>query len=564
MQEIAFGRAYEIMLIAGGKVIREASETGVLSSQSREIYWRGFPYKPGLRAGAESLRTLLDAPEEDIPCIAAKLKGIYFIAVQCKTSGNAYAFVDQAGLFHAFRSARLICTSFLELARLEKCRAEDVDPEAVVEFFHFGCVYEDRTYFPTIKKINADVVLRCNSAGRIDSLAKRVLDIAELPRHSFEWLLQDFAAAAATDRVSVDITGGADSRLLAAALAYFGLPFEMACSGRPGIPDLYIGAQVAEALGRPFHPTFHDVANCDWDELFSLSDAMFDVSKSGRVTQLQHERKKRGITLSVSGAAGEGLRETWWMHDFPFYRRREPRLARLYALRMAPQPLLHGLLRGRFRQCSERQRENLLRRAARYAVPGNTRTYDRIYYYLQLRTWCGIFVTSSIKLLNVGVPYSDPEVMRIGYNLPRMQRVFNRFHRTMISRYSPAVAALPTTESGVTLASGTFALSRDLSRYLADRSKRLAKKIGQQVLGKTFFQDTADDPRMFDELLNTMTMLKSTQVLADCGVFGHAVDPRSIPQRYLGTVFVLGRLFEEIGRSSSTGAAGRRFPAIPA
>jgi hypothetical protein len=61
-----------------------------------------------------------------------------------------------------------------------------------------------------------------------------------------------------------------------------------------------------------------------------------------------------------------------------------------------------------------------------------------------------------------------------------------------------------------------------------------------------------------------MTMLKSTQVLADCGVFGHAVDPRSIPQRYLGTVFVLGRLFEEIGRSSSTGAAGRRFPAIPA
>jgi asparagine synthetase B (glutamine-hydrolysing) len=534
------------MLISAGQIIRNASDENFLSTATRDICWHGFVYKGGLRAGAESMRDLLETGEEDIPGAAATLKGIYFAAIHCKDSGNIYTFVDQAGLCHAYYSGRRISTKFLELARIERCTADDVDPEALVEFFHFGCIYEERTLFSSIRKIKAEEIIQCGSAGTV-SIRKPVVDIATLPQRSFDAVLEEFVTAAGAERVSMDITGGADSRLLACALAYFGLPFETATSGRPGIPDLEIGAQVAKALGRAFYPTYHSAARADWDELFTLSDAMFDVTKNCRQLQLQHERKKRGITLSVSGAAGEAFRETWWMHDFPFYTRREAKLARLYALRIAPQPLQHSLLAGAFREYSERQRENLLRRVSRYVVPGNTRTYDRIYYYLQFRTWSGTFVTSSMKLLNVGVPYADPEMVRIGYNLPRTQRMLSRFHRKMISRYSVAAAALPTTEAGVSLASGSVALSLDLSRYLADRSKRLAKKIGQQVLGRTFFQESSDDPRMIDELLAKITNRKSTQVLADHGVLRKSLSPGSLPKRYLGNVFVLGQFFEELG-----------------
>jgi hypothetical protein len=469
-----------MLLISAGNVDRGGSEMNELSTLPRDIYWCGLIYKSGSQAGAESLRELAEVREEEIPKYATRLKGIYFVAVHCKNSGRIYSFGDSAGLYHAFYSSKFVCTSFLQLARLERYTRWDIDPEALVEFFHFGCIYEDRTFFPGIRKINPDTVVCCDSNGSISFLRKPLADIAVLPQRSFDALLEDFALAARAERVSVDITGGADSRLLATALAYFGLPFETATSGRQGIPDLRIGERVAAALGRPFYPTYHSAERCDWEELFLLSDGMFDVTKNSRLIQLQHDRKDRGVTLSVSGAAGEGFRENWWMHDFPFYKRREARLSRLYALRLAPQPLRHGLLGGRFRPYSERQRESLLRRASRYAVPGNTRTYDRIYYYLQLRAWCGTFVTSSIKLLRVGVPYADNEFIRVGYHLPRMQRVLNRFHRKMISKYSSKAASLPTTESGVTLGAGPLAMSRDLSRYLADRSKPLQRKSGSK------------------------------------------------------------------------------------
>ncbi len=539
------------MLITARNIACDASDRNVLSSPSRELFWRGFVYKGGRRGGAESLRELLETDEREIPRFAAKLKGIYFIALHCKPSGNIYAFVDQAGLYHAYYSSRHICSSFLDLVRAEHCTHNDIDPEALVEFFHFGCIYEDRTFFPSIRKINPDAIIRCGPNGATTVLRRPVPDIAKSPQRPFDAVLRDFATAAMDEHVSMDITGGADSRLLASALAYFGLPFETATSGRPGIPDLEIGASVAKVLGRPFYPTYHSASRCDWDEIFDLSDAMVDVTKNNRQLQLQRDRRKRGITLSVSGAAGEAFRETWWMHDFPFYTRRVAKLERLYALRIAPRPLQHSLLDGNYEKCSEHQRDNFLRRVSRYAVPGNTRTYDRIYYYLQLRAWSGTFVTSSIRLLKVGIPYADREMMRIGYNLPRTQRILSRFHRKMIAKYSRAAAELPTTESGVSLASGTLAFSLDLSRYLADRSKRLTKKIGQQLLGRTFFQDSSDDPRMFDQLSGAITSHKSTEVLADYGVFRRSVDPSTLPKRYLGTVFVLGKLFEEIGGSKT-------------
>jgi len=537
------------MLISAGTITRDAADRDTLTTPSHEICWRGFVYKRGSRAGAESLRELSQAREEDIPRMAAELKGTYFIAVHCKASGNIFAFVDQAGLCHSFYSKHRIGTSFLEISRLEGFTGADIDPEALVEFFHFGCIYEERTFFPEIRKIEPDAVLCCDPKGNIGSLRKPVADISEPPQRSFDSLMRDFALAVKDEKVSVDVTGGADSRLLASALAYYGLPFETATSGRPGFADVEIGARLAKVLGRDFHPTYHVPNGSDWEELFFRSDGMFDVTKSHRATQLQHDRKKRGMTMSVSGAAGEAFRETWWLHDFPFYNRRNARLDRLYNLRMAPQPLLHGLLADRYRKVSLNQRENLLRRVSKYVVPGNTRTYDRIYYYFQLRTWGGTFATSNMSVLKVGIPYVDRDFVRIGYNLPRTQRMLSRFNRKMITKYCRKAAFLPSTEAGVSLASGPLALSLDLNRYLADRTKRLAKKIGQQVLGKTFFQESPDDPGIYDDLLRTMDLRGSTQVLADSGVLSQSLDPRLLPKRYLGHVFVLGRFFEQLGES---------------
>ncbi len=547
------------MLIDRGKVTGGAKKGGdALCAESREIYWRGFVYKPGRRAGADSLGEICAARENDIPEATARLKGAYFVAIRCKDTGNAYAFVDPCGLYHAYYSSRLIGTEFLELSRLENCGPDDLDPAAVVEFFHYGGIFEDRTFFPQIKRIDPDLLIRCCADGRTERRPRPIPDMGGEPRGTLESLLEEFVAAARDERVSVDLTGGADTRLLAVALSYFGLPFEMATSGWRGHEDVEISAQVAAVLGLPHYPTYHSAEDTDWEELFLRSNAMFDVTKNSRLIQMQHERKERGVTVSVSGAAGEFFRETWWMHDFPFYARKKARVGRLYSMRIAANGLQHSLLAGRYRLLSDSQDDRFIQMLARYEVPGNTRSYDRIYYFGPLRTLGGSFVTSSEGLVKMVLPYADRDVFRIGYHMPRLQRTFSRFHRKLITRYSPAAARVRTTEGGTCLAAGAWAVTRDLRRYLVDRSTRLIKKFGQRTLRKTFLQPSPDDPEVMNDLLRTLAARKSTQVLADCGVLSHALDAYSLPKSYAGRIFVLSRFFEQLEQMRIPAATSRQ------
>ena len=542
-------RAAVGVLIEPGTIARGRPNLDTTCTPMRRVCWRGFVYKPGSKAGADSLSELTTAREEDIPRVSARLKGSYFVAVHCEESGNTHAFVDPAGLYHAYYSQKRIGTSFLELCTLEHCSADDIDPEALVEFFHFGAIFGDRTFFQAIRRIGSETVLRSNRSG-IVRLARPVADIGERPQGTFKSLLRELVVAARDERVSVDITGGADTRLLAVALAYLGMPFEMATSGRPALEDIEIGAKVAEVLGRPYYPTYHSARRVDWEELFFRSDGIFDVARNSRLIQLQHDRKSRGMTLSISGAAGEFFRETWWMHDFPLYVRRKARLSGMYSLHVAPSPLEHRLLHRQYRPISNGQREMFLRRFSRHVVPGATRTYDQLYYYFAVRTWAGGFVSSSADLVNVSVPYADRDVVRIGYHRPRLERMLGGFHRKITTKYSREAAKVPTTEAGASLEAGAWPVSIDLWRFVMDRSQRFLTKMSARAFGKTYLQANPDDPDVLSDLLRTLSMRKSTEALADYGVLSQAFAAHALPRRYAGRIFVLDRLFEHLSQTT--------------
>ena len=64
-------------------------------------------------------------------------------------------------------------------------------------------------------------------------------------------MLDRFAALARSldgCALSVDATGGFDSRLVLCLLDAHGLPFELATSGRPGAPDTEVARAVARLL----------------------------------------------------------------------------------------------------------------------------------------------------------------------------------------------------------------------------------------------------------------------------------------------------------------------------
>ncbi len=535
-----------------------------LTIGEHEIEWLGFVYMDGVSSGEPSIRKFVEEIGSNLGSVAAKLKGIYFIAIREKATNRAFAFVDSSALYHAYYSPHYVGTSFLDIVALENLHTEDLDPEAVVEFVQFGCIYSGRTLFSQIRKLDPDMIVESRADGRTATLKKAIPDISDPPGRDFEQVLRSLAESIRNENVSLDLTGGIDSRLLAVSLAYFGLPFELAASGTPGIEDLQIAQEVAGVLDRNFFTTRHAPASTDWKDLFSLSDGLFDLGKSDRPIQLQRDRAARGVTLAVSGAGGELFKDFWWLQDFPFYKRREANLERLYAMRFAPGKPKLEIFSQQYRPIVAGTRNRVLRAMSNCAVASNTKTYDRIYYELKMREFAGRFLTNSSAVLRVHAPYLEREAAAIGYNLDRSKRFFNRYHRASITKMAPQVAKIATTEGGMTASAAISDVSRDLIKYVFDRASRLKRKLNQRrgaTVRPSQGPDSADLPLVLSQFARARNTI---QRLQDHGVVSKSMRPDQIPSASLGSLLSLDMLIERLESKSRPTFDSKLFIQQPA
>lgn len=527
-----------------------AGDERIVSTKQHEIAWRGFVYLDVAPAGEASIRKFAEAIGSNLATAAATLKGVYFVAGREKATNRTFAFVDTGGLYHAYYSPHCVGTSFLDIVSLEKLRPEDLDSDAVAEFLQFGSIYDGKTLFSQIRKIDPDVIVEARSDGATAIFKKPIADISEAPSRTLEELLHSLSQSIANEKVSLDLTGGIDSRLLATAFSYFGMPFELAASGVEATEDVEIARKVAYTLQRDFFLTRHAPRHTNWNDVFALSDGLFDLGKSDRPLQLQQDRAARGVTLAVSGAGGELFKDFWWLQDFPFYARKKPNLERLYAMRFAPGKPNTGILSERYRAAASMTRARILQAMSQCSVASNTKTYDRIYYGLKMREFAGRFLTNSSKVLPVHAPYLDREAVRVGYNLGASERFFNRYHRRLITRWFPKVARMGTTEGGMSASSAPKDLSNDLVKYVLDRFSRLKTKLNQRQ-GRSIRTakgpDSADLPVILRQLCASR---KSIARLQDYGILSQNASQEQLSSNLAGSVLALDMLIERLESDS--------------
>jgi hypothetical protein len=357
------------------------------------------------------------------------------------------------------------------------------------------------------------------------------------------------------ENISLDLTGGIDSRLLAVVLDYFGLRFELAASGIPGNEDLLIAEAVAASIGRELRVTYHDCELTDWDWVCEVSDGMFDPAKASRPMQLQRDRARRGVTLAIGGDGGELFKDFWWLQDFPWYRRRTPNLARLYDFRIASRTIEHSYLSKPYRSLSQTYRKRLLGSFSQYSDDSNTQTYDRIYYFFKMQAVAGCFIKNALASLQIYTPYLERDAVSTGYNLSRWQRFFNQYHRRTISRYSTRAARLRTTEGHMSASSDTSMIVRDLPRYVMDRWKRFHRKIGQRASSPVSMQESTDDPRMPEYLYRLLEARRSMERLKDAGILNPALRLQDVRKGYVGSLFALDWSLEKLKGNQSAATA---------
>ncbi len=527
-------------------------------TQDHRIYWRGLVYSSGVAAGLATVTKLASGlRDHNLQQLAPSLRGSFLLMVQDKLSGDSFVLVDNSGLYHAFYSDAGISTSFLDLAALEGLKATDFDPETLVEFLHFGFISFDRTLFRSIRKLPPEKIGRVSRTGGVSLIPKSLADLGSPAPYSLEKVLADFTESVAGERVSVDLTGGMDTRFLSIVLQYSGLDFEVAIRGNENDVDVNIAREVAAALGKELnvcHPHIDGVES-QLANVLEICDGLFDVVQSYGALQLQYERARRGITLAVSAGGGELYRDHFWLQDLPFYSRKRANLHRFCSLRLLPTDPKQTYLGPEFREASRGYRARLMRDMAQYEVPGNTQTYDWFIYRVRYRELLGRYVTNHTHVLRCYTPFMERDGVMFGYQMPRFDRFFDLYFRRTATKCLPEVARIHTTRGNVSLSSEFSPLARDVYKYCDDKITRISRRVGQKYFGKRYkscgkLDEPLGHPGRFAMLRRTEILEEAVSRLKDLGILNSALTTEEVGDQFLGTVLTLGLVANRLEQGS--------------
>ncbi len=527
-------------------LLRRRGKFSTWEDNDYRVYWEGLLFVNGVLSGEESIKSFLkELRKTDIRESCRTLKGIFFILVEEKTTGDHYAFVDNSGLYQAFYTDNNISNSFLEIIKQEKYSVEDFDPYAVFEFLYFGYLFSSRTFFSSIKRIPGDEILHLSHQdAKMHKLQKNILSLGAHLRDnakSFHKNFEGLAISLSNRKVSIDLTGGVDSRLTAVMLDSFGLGFETATSGGTiDYEDVLISKEVANALGHPWYSTIHSETSLEEDmsELFYVTEGLYDILYYHRLFQLQKERAKRGVDTIILGTGGELFKDHWWLQDFPFYYKRFANLERLVDMRIMIFKPIQYLLTKEYSQIIHSLRSKIIQDVSQYSLETNTKTYDNIFFNYISRDIGGRGFTNNSYFVQCYAPYLDLDISRIGFNLSRIMRFFNLFHRKELTRINPVIARIPTTESGVSASSEIGCIMRDIPLLFRDRLKRFLLKLRKQ--NKSF--KTLNNPNFYSHVREMKVMIESIENLKDNGFVNKDVEIEQVENNRLGAFLSLSML----------------------
>ena len=537
------------MIIENGLVKSKSPDVHYYEDPNFQVYFQGVIYIPYIPSGIESIKKILAGIKNHRIDNIENIRGHFFIFIIDKTDNYRYAFIDNGGIFTAFIHGNAISTSLLELAKYLNLDRSKLNFNAVVEFLHLGHNYAGRTFFENIKRIDKhDIIVynENNEQGILDKKLKAIDEPIDLDILDF---FKGFYEAVKHKKLSLDLTGGTDTRFIVGFFDYFNADFELAISGIEGIKDIEIPREIARMLGKDFFVTYHHIGDLTDDlvrNLFYLTDAQADILVFHRLYQLFLDRKARGIELQLGGDSGAFYKDFAWLQDFPFYRKKKPNIERLYDLRIEPIAYPHDQLGEETKALSQDFRANFIKKLYAYRLETNTQTYDNIYFNCKTPGTVSTSLTVSNRMIETYRPLLEPDLIRYGFGQKRRTRFFNNFQRGILTRYSPRIARVRTTEGGVTCSSRRVDKVKDSVKYVLNKQKRLTKQILRKILKKTYFTESPTDPGIFKKVAGLEIFKNQIPLLKDYGIINKDLEIENMRDNDIGKFLVIGLLLREL------------------
>lgn len=440
--------------------------------------------------------------EKTITRVASGLEGFFVIVFCDARSREVFVVTDLMGGRHCFmrvlRDCVALSTSSLLLAALG-----DSTPDALAceEFLRTGAIYEDRTLFREVKKLDPATIYRFADGAladtvrywRMSDLDPEAFDGEEAAQAFGERLVSVAERIAATYRRPVcDLTGGYNSRLVVAAFLNAGVEFETAVVGHDTDPDVIISRGLSKLIGAPnsrFKPA-EVVQFQQLEEALRLTDGECDLIHYARVYAPRHALSAR-FDVSVNGSCGEIARDYGWNILFPKIGRRERIDCRELAARhYAADPCSPDLLPlGDAFDIVEHLAMIIGRLNKGLDGWPNTAQMDHAHLALRMQRWQGRIASGADQVWPCISPFMFRSTLETALQTSAHTRRRSRLVRSLMSTFGERFAAYPL-EHGYPAAPFTL---RYLPQFVP-AAWRCAKKAWDRAQGKYFANGAAPKP----------------------------------------------------------------------
>jgi len=469
-------------------------------------------------------RYLLAGPNQ----LARELDGFFVLAIGDGRTKELIVLTDAMGSCHAYsrswKNLTALSGSSILLASLD---TTNLDPIGCQEFLLGGVSYQNRTVFREVDKLAPATVFKYRDGVLKES--ERYWTIKQLTPELFGsakavdalWeslervsrdILRDFP------RVSCDLTGGYDSRALAAGFLGAGGAFATVVSGAKDNSDVVISDGLAGILGMEhLHlPMPEQLSFAQVQRAHTLTDGEFDPVEYAGILSI-HEVLLQRYDISINGSYGGIARALWWELLAPQIGARKKldaqRLARSrYVLPNVDTELFPLATRidlgDHLAGVIERVNEGLSH------FP-NSIQMDHANLNMRIHRWQGRIASSTNQLWPCLSPFGLRSVLETVLQSDTWLRLRSNLVRRMLAKYQPRLADYPL-DRGYPAAPVTWRNFYKFLPIVSHLGGRALSKLRRITFGPTFGKKPASGVQPFrlhllqekavQDLLNPSTM----------------------------------------------------------
>ncbi len=508
-----------------------------LIANSRKIRWSGTLRYPGYRVGGESARAFL----EDNTAFGdrvSKLRGTFALEY-CENSAS-YIAVDNRADYTVFFHGNKIFTSLLSLLDESHFTVSQLDLNAVLELMFYGNIYSQRSPVKGVQRLSGSEYLFWSDGKLTVKKKAHLIDPITLTDENlnlYDEVNKVFSDM--PDRISLDLTGGGDTRLTIAFLMSCGKEFEVATTGGDDFPDVIIAKRIAAILKKKIHQYVQKLEDVESDLniLLELSDGLSNPLLFQRRFRMNALRRQRGIEHALSSFGPP--KDAYWSFLWPFIGRQNLNVDQYYWIKLKPHLNNHIFENTAFQPVLSGYRRYIIEIISRFERQPAFLYADAIGYHFNEKLHN---IKENIDQIDTTYLYIEPEVIQAIKNFPTQRQYNHRFFSDYTTPVCPEVSAIRT-DKGLNLLSG---FPHNFSNELISRMeilKKIDRRIRYKLTGKSVKQ-TADHPALYNRLKKTTTFREAVHLLQKYNLIAGTVE--TIPNGMAGPVLSLCEIVKRL------------------